>query len=353
MVGEVDMLAALIVSDMIPCYGGNTDVWVEITGGEGPFCYNWDYFVGGGCPGTSEPDSLIGVPVGNYQLTITDVNMCMTVAAITITQPPELTGILDTAFCEGESVTIYGVTYTMPGQYMDTIVAANGCDSIITINITQDPYTQISVDTSHCDGDSVLIFGQWYTGPITNVSDTLQGQMGQCDTIVTIDVTVDPLETLIVNESHCPGDSVLIYGEWYIGPVTGALDTVAAVSGCDTIVTINVMVEAYETLTVNETHCPGDSVQIYGVWYIGPISGLADTIPGTVGCDTIVTINVMVEAYETLTVNETHCPGDSIQIYGVWYMGPISGLADTIPGTVGCDTIVTINVMVEAYETLT
>jgi hypothetical protein len=88
-------------------------------------------------------------------------------------------------------------------------------------------------------------------------------------------------------------------------------------TGCDTIVTINVTVDPYETLTVNESFCAGDSVQVYGIWYTAPNTYM-DTISGT-GCDTVVTINIAEDPLLTLTINESHCPGDSVN-RGNWYI---------------------------------
>jgi hypothetical protein len=112
--------------------------------------------------------------------------------------------------------------------------------------------------------------------------DTIPAVTG-CDTVVTIDITEDPYETNTIDVSHCPNDSVQVGGEWYIGPGTFT-DTIAAVTGCDTIVTINVLVDPYETNTVDASYCPGDSVQVYGEWYSTP-GIFMDTLPAVTGCD--------------------------------------------------------------------
>src|SRR5690606_23604440 len=156
-----------------------------------------------------------------------------------------------------------------------------------------------------------------------------------------------PYETNTIVENLCPGDSVLIYGIWY-GPGM-YMDTVVGIGPeCDTVVTIQINELPYETNTINEDVCPGDVVVIYGITY-GPGTYL-DTITG-VGpeCDTIVTIIVTDLGYETNTINEDVCPGDVVVIYGVTY-GPGTYL-DTITG-VGAENgvVETMRVDEPAYE---
>jgi hypothetical protein len=127
------------------------------------------------------------------------------------------------------------------------------------------------------------------------------------------------------------------------------MDTIAAVTGCDTIVTINVLVDSYETNTVDATYCPGDSVQVHGTWY-SSVGTFMDTIPAVSGCDTVVTINIAESLLEQITLDVSHCPGDSVQVNSIWYTGP-GTFMDTIPAVSGCDTAVTINVTVDPFET--
>jgi hypothetical protein len=304
----------------------------------------------GHCPGDSVliyGEWYIG-PVSGLTDTIPSAGGCDTVVTINVTIDPYETNTVNASFCAGDSVQIYGVWYGMASTYMDTIPAASGCDTVVTINITEDPLETLTVNESHCPGDSVLIYGEWYIGPVTGALDTIPAASG-CDTIVTINVTLESYETLTVNESHCPGDSVLIYGEWYIGPVTGALDTIPAVSGCDTVVTINVTIDPFETNSVNASFCPGDSVQVFGQWY-NTAGTFMDTIPAVSGCDTVVTIDITADPYETNTIDVSHCPNDSVQVGGIWYTGP-GTFMDTIAAVSGCDTVVTINVTVDPYET--
>ena len=76
------------------------------------------------------------------------------------------------------------------------------------------------------------------------------------------DPTEDPLETNAVSASHCPGDSVQVYGVWYTqGTYTDTIPSVT--SSCDTIVTITITEDSLIPLSVSDSYCAGDSVQLW------------------------------------------------------------------------------------------
>ena len=58
--------------------------------------------------------------------------------------------------------------YIVDGTYVDTLIAANGCDSIRTLHLTVSPRLapDLGIDKNLCSGDSVLL----YPGQFTNYS---------------------------------------------------------------------------------------------------------------------------------------------------------------------------------------
>jgi hypothetical protein len=71
------------------------------------------------------------------------------------------------AICNGQSITVGSNTYTTSGTYIDTLIAFNGCDSIVTTNLTVNtsPATPVTIS-----GDSNLCSGTTHTYSISSVS---------------------------------------------------------------------------------------------------------------------------------------------------------------------------------------
>ena len=81
------------------------------------------------CPGSSFLGySLAGV----YKDTLTGSNGCDSIRTLTLTIKPTQTKNQSVTLCQGQTLQVGTRIYTQPGIYLDTLTAANGCDSLIT-----------------------------------------------------------------------------------------------------------------------------------------------------------------------------------------------------------------------------
>ena len=117
-------------------------------------------------------------------------------ATYTITVNPITTGATNVAICQGDSMLIGGNYYSTPGNYIDTTTNAYGCDSILTYTLT---INIVSVETNQliiCDGDSILLNGNYYSAAGT-YPFTFTSTAG-CDSIVIYELAIDPLPIISV-----------------------------------------------------------------------------------------------------------------------------------------------------------
>lgn len=80
---------------------------------------------------------------GLYIDTLNNQNGCDSVVTLTLTVLPRSVDSIADAFCTGETYDFNGIQLSNPGVYMDTLMKANGCDSIIVLTLDQ-----INIDTS-------------------------------------------------------------------------------------------------------------------------------------------------------------------------------------------------------------
>ncbi len=75
---------------------------------------------------------------------------------LNLTVKPSSFSSIDRSVCQGQSY----LNYSNIGTYIDTFIAANGCDSIRTLNLavekSPDPY--LGVDAEICTGDSLVLY---------------------------------------------------------------------------------------------------------------------------------------------------------------------------------------------------
>ena len=105
-------------------------------------------------------DTAYNLSAGDYIVTVIDANGCTATDTATITEPAVITGT-DTQIACDSLTWIDGVTYTASNNTTThTLTAANGCDSIVSLDLTinYSPVFSFASDTiSACNTDSVLI----------------------------------------------------------------------------------------------------------------------------------------------------------------------------------------------------
>jgi gliding motility-associated-like protein len=76
---------------------------------------------------------------GTYLDTLTAVNGCDSIVTLNLTVLPNPTTTLNESICAGNSYTFNNQVLTTSGVYSVTLLAANGCDSVVTLNLTVNP----------------------------------------------------------------------------------------------------------------------------------------------------------------------------------------------------------------------
>ena len=167
-------------------------------------------------------------------------------------------------------------------------------------------------------------------------SDTLQSVVG-CDSIVTLDLTINDSYDITDTLYRCLGDSALLAGNYQT--VNGLyIDTLQSVSGCDSISRTVLIIDTVVYSTTDLELCYGDSALFGGVYYA--VSGIySDKLQAQAGCDSISTLDLTIN---DLNIGDTTIlvACDSAEWRGTKYM--MSGMySDTLQSVVGCDSIVT------------
>ena len=268
--------------------------------------------------------------------TLVAANGCDSVVTTELTILPHSFTTQELSICDGEEIDINGNTYSVGGTIIDTLIAANGCDSVVTTELTILPHSFTTQELSICDGEEIDINGNTYSVGGT-IIDTLVAANG-CDSVVTTELTILPHSFTTQELSICDGEEIDINGNTY--SVGGTIiDTLVAANGCDSVVTTELTILPHSFTTQELSICDGEEIDINGNSY--SVGGtIIDTLVAANGCDSVVTTNLTILPHSFTTQEFLICDGEEIEINGNTYS--VGGtIIDTLTAANGCDSVVT------------
>jgi gliding motility-associated-like protein len=281
---------------------------------------------------------------------------CDSTIYINRTNLPVATLLIDDVLCPGNSITVNGEVYdenNLTGTEIMEGAAFNGCDSIVTIDISYGTAVINQIDIALCNGDTFEIPGGIVLDENNPVySDTIiGGSFSNCDSITIYMVSYHPLSLNQFNPELCPGESIVVGGVVIdaTNPSANILLENAAYSGCDSTIIVNAILYTVPDGAYTNTLCDGESIVINGTTYDEANPSGIETIPNGSfhNCDT--TFTVMIDFYppSTSAANFNLCPGGSVTIGGVELNQTSPFATITLPGVGqhGCDSII----MASAY----
>ncbi len=224
------------------------------------------------------------------------------------------------AMCEGGDYFFNGVHYTEGGTYVDTLASYNGCDSIVTLLLTVNKPIYVRIPVDIYEGEGYEFYGERYTssGTYRHYGQTPEG----CDSIAELFLTVHPLidTTVIVCSSELPyiwinkwsGEAKSLYQAGIYRNDT------TYVNGQRTFYTLQLIVNEPIQDTIRTAICDGSSYQFDGKALT--TSGIyRDTVKAVNGCDSVITLILTVNKPYYRYQVEHVIEGQSVEFYGETY----------------------------------
>lgn len=136
---------------------------------------------------------------GIYTETFTANNGCDSTVTVDLTVLNDSQATLTRTICQGESFELNGNSYSTSGTYVEQITTQGGCQSEITLELTVSEPAEEMLDFEVCSGESIEVGGNVYT--LTGVYTLDLVAANGCDSTVIVD--------LVVNEEIEVGETVV------------------------------------------------------------------------------------------------------------------------------------------------
>jgi len=242
-----------IENEELACFGDiNGTLNLTIFNGVIPYEFTWENPINGingsGMVTVEGGNATVdNLPPGTYNFSITDAFGSTTTSAMVIEPQPIVTDLNET-ICFGDSLLVGNNYYNNAGPIFESLLSFSGCDSTVVGFLDIRPFVSETVIETLCFGDSLQVGNVFYknSGPI---SEVLIDQNG-CDSIVSGNLTILPEILATINPSICFGESFAIGNSNFQNSGTFT-EILIAENGCDSTVTINLTVLGNLEVTSN------------------------------------------------------------------------------------------------------
>lgn len=220
--------------------------------------------------------------------------------------------------CDTESIMVNGSTYNLSSSTgSEVLVASNGCDSIINIDLQFFPAAESSIDSELCSGESIDIQGEIFDESNPSGSVLISGASSQgCDSLVNISLSFVQTLTSEINNELCEGESITVNGIVYDETNPSGTENLISTNGCDSIVTVMLNYLENSEASLSFELCPGASLDINGELLNESNSRIIQTLTNSVGCDSLLSVQAVILSNSEFTFEQDICQGESVTLGG-------------------------------------
>jgi gliding motility-associated-like protein len=328
------------------CAGANDGTATAMpSGGTTPYSFTWSNM--------AITQQITNLAPGNYTVTVTGNAGCVAIASTTIMggQPNPISN-LTTTICLEDSITVGGEVFDLDnpnGQVVLAGAASNGCDSTVVVDLSFFPASTLLVADDICLGDTVSYGGMpFFVGNSSGVIVLDNASSNGCDSTITINLTELPTGINNITSDLCAGDTLIIAGE--IFDENRLIDILElpnqAANGCDSLIVVTLNLIPLVPNTFSSFLCPGDSLMVGDSILRDP--GLYDIlIPNgaSSGCDSLVQVDLSVYPAAQGLVNGTFCAGEEVMVGDSLFNATNNSGTVVLPSASvnGCDSTIVVD----------
>ncbi len=255
---------------------------------------------------------------------------------ITLTQDTTLTANFERAvytqeihhaICEGSVYTENGFNVSEAGTYTQNLQTINGCDSIVTLTLTVNPVESTTLSAAICEGTTYTEngFNVSEAGTYTQNLQTVNG----CDSIVTLTLSVNPVANTTLSVTICNGTTYTENG-FNVSEAGTYTQNLQTVNGCDSIVTLNLTINPTYNITIDASINEGETYEANG-FSESEAGTYVHTLQNEFGCDSVITLNLTVNS----SLNDVVANAVEVSLYpnpaNAYTMLKVEGLKEQTP----------------------
>ena len=287
------------------CEGESTTLHAQPSGGTGNYTFNWT--PANTLNNANIQDPVATPPVGEttYTCAVSDGITNQNVSVTIMVHPNEVEEVEHT-ICEDDIYDFYGENIHTPGVYEHHTQTEFGCDKLIRLHLYNWNTYETPITDHFCQGENYMFFNQTIntSGTYYHTLESVHG----CDSVIKLNLIQDPSYEVELWESTCEGGLGYYYNGDYLQPSPYPyVYDFESVLGCDSVVSLHIEEAEYNSKTYNVSLCAteytwaSNGVTYYetGTYY--------DTLSFPNACDSTLVLNLELRPSYDIEVTETSC----------------------------------------------
>jgi PKD repeat protein len=287
------------------CEGESTTLHAQPSGGTGNYTFSWT-------PANTLNNANIQNPVATppvgettYTCAVSDGITTQNVSVTIMVHPNEVEDV-DHTICENDVYNFYGEDIQTPGVYEHHTQTEFGCDKLIRLHLYNWDTYETPITDHFCQGEHYQFFDQSLStsGIYYHTLESVHG----CDSVIRLNLIQDPSYEVELWESTCEGGPGYYYNGDYLQPSAYPyVYNFESVLGCDSVVSLHIEEAEYNSKTYSVSLCAteytwaSNGVTYYetGTYY--------DTLSFPNSCDSTLVLNLELRPSYDIEVHVTSC----------------------------------------------
>ena len=289
---EGSEMVAMATADQTDLCDGESTTIHAIPSGGAVENYTFEWSPAGTLNNANSQNPVATPGLGNTTYTchvsdgFSDINV-----SVTLHVHPNVEKDVYQTICEDDTYSFFGQDVHTPGVYDHTLHTQYGCDSIVHLHLDNWQIYETPITDHFCQGEQYQFYGEALTanGIYYHTLNSVHG----CDSVIKLNLIQDPIYVFEMWESTCEGGDGYLYAGQYLQPrVEPYIFTYETVKHCDSIIKIYVEEAEYNSKNYNVSLCGteftwgSNNVTYYesGIYY--------DTLQFDNNCDSTLVLNL-------------------------------------------------------------
>ncbi|MFN4880888.1 MAG: hypothetical protein ACK5IO_02445, partial [Bacteroidota bacterium] len=242
---------------------------------------------------------------------------------------------------------IHNTTYSVIG------VAANGCSTEISTVVDVNPGATTEIQAELCENQ----FYQLPDGTHTNQSgiylDTLTSIVSGCDSVIITNLSILELRYSNTNDTLCITELPYLWNNNLYLTSGSYSVTLTSSLGCDSVATLNLLVNPITSSSTNITICETELPYTWNNNLYLTSGSYSVTRTSSLGCDSVATLNLLVNPSTTSTTSITICETELPYLWNNNLYLTSGSYSVTLTSSLGCDSVASLNLIVHPISAST